>query len=493
MIQHYLNFLEGMDAQISPFLMSDNKLKILDNCLISQKLGAIVKRLGSIKVGTTLQDTKSITGLHHFHQSASVQKILATINNSGGTNLTLKYNNAGTWTDISISTAWDEYEDAKVEFEDFLGHCFMVGYDATNGVFLPVATLTGTTFSTSANLTNAPQGKFIIRYRDRLYVLNCYYGSAAYPYRVRISSAVSAGALGDWDYTGNYIDVDFSEEITGAGENWDKLMIFTQYCAYMYDQVNQKKIWDVGCSAHRTIKNLGAKMIWANSYGVWLSNGGGAPENIGGRIVDFIKAATPANMFAEVIDEEYHLYVGAVKVDGVTYTNCKVVIDFATATWRIEEHYNTMTAFARYNDSGIERLYMGTSNGRVLAQSKYTDASPAYDDHYIDTNNPGQPIHAWWVTKPYDLGAPHKEKILTKLIAYAEKAGALKLFAKVKTANSRITDEPIPCGMLTKYVNELTPEKPIKGNFIEFSGSENSRNPYFSFYGFTTIDDQPEE
>ena len=470
----YSNFLEGADVMLSPFLMADNKLEILDNCLISYKLGTITKRPGYSKVGDTLEANKSITGLHNFRQSSSVQKILATVNNSTGANLVLAYNNAGTWADISVGTTYDTFEDAKTEFEDFIGYCFIVGYDSTDSVFLPVGSLTGTTFSTSTNVTSMPQGKYIIRYRDRLYVLNAYYSAAAYPYRAYYSSVPVAGAI-TWTPATDFIDVDYSEQITGAGVNWDRLIMFTEYSAYMFDQLSKRKVWDIGCSNHRTIKNAGAMMIWANRDGVWISTGG-RPENVAGRVLDFIKAGNPLNFFAEVVDEEYHLYVGTVTVNGITYTNTTLIFNIPTGTWRWHEYSDNMTVFAAYNSSGILRLYMGAADGDVHDLSKYTDTSPVWSDNTAA-------IQAFFRTKPFNFGMAENYKGVKKMYAFTDRAQGLNIKMLVKDKNAVDILKPQKVGQLTKFITETTPALD-NAKFVQFEGVENSTNAYFSLYGF---------
>jgi len=550
---NFLQFLGGLQTATSPFLINDNELSMLDNCQISYKYGAITKRLGYYKIGDTLVANKSITGLHNFRQTASTQKILATINNSAGTNLTLKYFTnvsstvttssasgqkvvstttttgyivgdsviigkgtateetkvidtiqAGvsitltqnltytqaigktieqTWTDINVSTTYNAFEDCVTEMEDFIGYCFIVGYDSTDGVFLPKGTLTGTTFSTTDRCTNMPQGKYIKRYRDRLYVANCYITATAYPYRVYYSSVPTAGDI-SWTVATDFIDVDYSESITGLGENWDRLVVFTNYSAYQYNQSEKKKVWDVGCSNHRTIKNSGAYMIWANRDGVWQSTSG-RPENIAGRVIDFIKAGTPSNFFAEVVDEEYYLYVGTVTVNGITFTNTRIVYNIPTKTWRIEELYNNITAMTAYNNSGSLQLYTGSTTGMVWAQSKYTDSTRYYADAYVDVNDTGQPIHSWFETKAFDLGSPQISKDVVSVIAYADRAMGLFLKARVVDNNTRSITEYKEIGQLKKYINENMKVNPEKGNFLQFEGTEMGKNPYWSFFGLS--------
>jgi len=478
MLKHYIQFLSGQQSTVSPFLIGDGDLYVQDNVNTSYKLGTILKRLGYKQVGGAL-DAKPITGLHNFRQSKTVQKILATCNNVAGTNLTLQWNNSGTWTDITLGGAWDTFEDCKVEMEDFIGYCFMVGYDSTDKVWLPFSSFTGDdTFSTSTNVDADLKAKYIKRYRDRLYVANLYDGGAI-SYRVAISDLPSGSTVGWTEYQADtgWIDLDYSEPITGLGSNWDKLYIFTEYSAYYYDQVQKKKAWDVGCIEHRTIKNLGPYMIWVNRDGVWQSSSG-RPMNIAGRILDFVKAAVVLGntMFAEVVDDEYHLYLGDVTVNSLSYTNCSVIYNIATQSWRTAEYHDNFTIFAKYNNSGDDRLYMGCNDGEVMELTKYYDSTPSYAD---DGNN----ITAYFKTKQYDLEDPTISKTIQKVIAYADRAQGLNLKAEIIDTNTSATNKVVPLGQLKKYINKFTPN--VKGNFLQIIGTESGQLPYFSLFGFS--------
>lgn len=473
MLVQQFQFLEGANTNVSPLLQPPNSCPILNGVDPAWKLGALNKDTGYSKVGDTLQSGKSVTGLFNFRQTASTQKILATINNSAGTNLTLKYNNAGTWTDIVVGSTWDGYEDSKVEMEQFLGYCFFVGYDSTDGVFLPVASLTGTTFSTSANVTSMPQGKYMVRYRDRLYVINAYASATAYPYRAYFSSIPSSGAI-TWTPTDLIDTGDYGDELTGGGVNWDRLMLFTRYEAIMYDQSQKKKAWETGCSNHRTIKNSGPYMFWANTDGIWRSSGG-QPENVGGPVIDFLRAGSPVNFFAEIVDRKYYLYVGTVTVNGTAYTNCTLIYDIPTQMWWWRESADNFTAFAKYNDSGTTRLYMGAADGDVHDKGKYTDST-------LKTSDNGSAIHSDFECAPIYLGNMTFEKEIMKLTAYAERAGGLKLKGRVIDRNSRALTPYQPLGELRNYVNSFDIDI-SKGVFLQIAGFEYSSLPYWSYYG----------
>jgi len=475
MIKDYLNFIEGLYTDVPPHLVPENGLYLMDNCEVSYKLGAITKRCGYKNIGSALQTDKSITGLFNFRQTAATRKMLATVDDSTSDDTQLFYSTGGAWTEIAdAETAWANKAGINVEMESFIGYCFFVGYGATDG-FLPVGSLTNTTFSTSTNVTNMPQAKYIKRYHDRLYVANCYESATAYPFRVYFSSVPTAGSI-TWTVASDFLDVDYSEEITGLGSNWDRLMIFTEYSAYMYDQQFFKKVWDVGCANHRTIKNSGAYMIWADMDGVWISTSG-RPENVSGRVKDFIHFSDMTSAFAEVVDEEYHLYIGSVTVNGVTYSNCDLILNLPTMSWRVAEYGDTPTIFAKYYASGQDHLWFGDSSGDVHELGKYTDST-------ILTSDDGAPIHSWFQTSGFSLGAPSAVKRFNKIMTYADRGQGLKLKARVVDKNTQALTPFAKLGDVTKYINEYQCN-PDRGNFLQIEGVENGSLPYWSFYGFT--------
>ena len=319
-----------------------------------------------------------------------------------------------------------------------------------------------------------PKAKYIRRYRDRLYVANCQIGATNYPYRVYFSSVPSAGAI-TWTQATDLFDVDYSDEITGLAENWDRLVVFTEYKAYFYDQAQRKKVWDYGCSSHRTIKNSGPYMIWANYDGVWLSTGG-QPQNIAGEIMSFIKAGSPRTWFAEIIDEEYWLFLGSVTVDGVSYANCCKIYNIPLNAWRTREFGDPIKTFARYNSSGKQYLWAGDNDGKVYQKGKYSDASLISSDNTaaIPSNFELAPIH---------LQSIDKLKALKAIIAYADRSQGLNLQARVIDRNARVLLPYLPLGQLKSFVNSFDVNIP-EGVFIQIAGSESSTLPYWSFYGF---------
>lgn len=469
-------FTKGQNSNISPLLHPPDQPKILNNCTNTWKVGALTKDTGYVIKGAQLQSGKSIGGLFNFIQVPGTEKMLATVNDADGDDDTqLFYSTGGAWTEVTdAETEWNGKEDMNVEMESFIGYCFFVGYGATDG-FLPVGSLTGTTFSTVTNVTDMPQAKYIKRYRDRLYVANAYYSGAAYPYRVYFSSVPTAGAI-TWTPATDFFDVDYSDQITGIVENWDRLIVFTEKRAYMYDQTSFKKVWDYGCSNHRTIKNSGAYTIFANGDGVWISTGG-RPQNVAGEIMDFIRAGNPRDFFAEVVDEEYWLYLGdSVTVDGITYSNCAAVFNIPLTACRIREFTDTPTVFANYNSSGVQKLWFGTSDGQVMEKGKYNDTTLLSSDNGVDFGSNFE-------LAPLNLGDIGNIKRINQLIAYAERGNGLQLYARAVDSVHRQLSQYKPIGELTNFLNSFDVDIE-DGVFLQIAGSENSSNPYWSFLGF---------
>ena len=469
---HLNNFLTPPSTELSPFLMADNQLSICNGVNLGWKKGQITKDLGYSITGDKSVDGKKVTGLHNFRQSSTVDKLLITKNNTTDTKLTLKYNNSGVWTDINVGTRYDGFEDSIVYMEDFIGHCFIVGYDKVDNVFLPVASLTGTTFSPTANVTNMPSSKYIKRYRDRLYVAN----TASYPYRVYFSSVPEASII-SWTTSKDFFDVDYSEQITGLGSNWDRLIVFTEFSSYIYDQSSKVKLGDIGCVNGKTIANLGSYLLWANKDNVWASTGG-RPTPIASDIKELLLNSNPEDWRATVVANEYNLYLGSTEANGITYKNCLCTFDGDLGCWRWRELNDAMSEVACYTNNNEDFLVLGTGDGNVYTKSKYTDPSPSYTDN-------GEPIIAHFRTRAFDFGDPSVQKTVSKVIAYCKNAQQLMLRFRIYNKNNEVVMPFTDIGRLSEVINVFP--KQITGNFIEFEGKEYSGNAPFEFWGLSVL------
>ena len=388
----YFNFTGGQNSNVSPFLTPQDSVVLLRNTRCDIILGALIKDLGFSMMTAEIPTTKPATGLGVYKSYAGTStsiKILATTSNIAASALTLYAYSGTAWTNISLAAAWDSFQAANVEMANFIGYQFFVG--GTAGAFLPVGSLTSTTFSTATNVTGMPQARDIVRYRDRLYVTNCRLSSTNYPFRTHFSSIPSAGAI-TWTAT-DFFDTDHGEETVAIESNFDKLFIFTNTNTYFYDQSQLKKAWDIGTPARRTVVADGVNLIWTNQYGVWVSVNGGFPQNIGGPILDYIlnaarsSSADPSTWSAAIVNETYYLYLDYTYDNDFSYTNGLLcAFHFPTGTWRIGDWNNKYSMIAQgidfYSDTNNTQFLMAAHNtyGKILRKSEFNDVSPTTSD-----------------------------------------------------------------------------------------------------------------
>ena len=96
---NFFSFLKGANTNISPLIHPQDQPSILNGCNNTYKIGAILKDLGYENIGSALQAGKSIGGLFNFIQSPSVEKMLATVDDSSSDDTQLFYSTGGAWTD----------------------------------------------------------------------------------------------------------------------------------------------------------------------------------------------------------------------------------------------------------------------------------------------------------------------------------------------------------------------------------------------------------
>jgi hypothetical protein len=477
----FFNFTDGANPALSPFLMPATALNSLVNCNVTHNLGAITKELGYSRVGGVIRAGKDVNTIYDFRATSANQRYLATVNNAAN-NATELWQYTGSWAEITAAeSAWN-IDGVDTEFETFIGFAFAVGYSPTDNDYIVSASINSSgAFSTSTNVTNMPRAKYIRRYRDRLYIANCKVSSTVYPFRVYFSTIPSAGAI-SWQSV-DFVDVDFAEDITGIEVNFDRLFIFTESNTYFYDQTQLKLAWDIGCPSHRTLATTSVNLVWANQYGVWVSEQGGYPTNIGGPIIDYLRASTnPSAWFSEMIEEEYWLYIGSVTVDGETYFNACWIFNFPTSSWRLRLFPNPIISFGRALIGGQFRNLMGDTNGQVWNYSKYTDATPIYADEYVNSYSTAIPIPSKFELAAFKLETYDNEVYIDQVVAYAKKAAGVNVMARVIDNSSRALTDYRSLGQLKSY-QEVFTGRNVQGTLIQLKGTEVSKNPPWEFYG----------
>lgn len=476
-IVQQFDFSAGQYSFVSAFSHPPNSLALINGARVDQKMNTLTKDLGYSQVSTTPETNKGATGIHDFHQDPTTQKILITVNDSTDDDTQLFYKTlAGAWIEVGAAeTAWANVANVAVRMETFIEHAFIVGHGSVDG-FLPVASFTGTTFSSTANVTNMAQAKGVVRYRDRLYAINTRTGGTNYPFRVYYSSAPSTGAI-TWTPASDFFDIGFGEEIRAETNHWDKLIIFTRFETFMFDQTQVRSVWKVGAANRQTVDKFQGYLIWTNHEGVWMSANQQQPFKVSDPIKNFIDASIVSNQHAKIIDDVYYLSLGGtITVDSETYTNTMAMLHVPTLTWTIRELGHQVNRLGAINDTDRQRLYICATNGKIYNKGKYTDSTLIKDDDgtAIRVNVLFQPIRL------QDVGAKNKIK---EIRAYAEKAGSASLKYRILDRRNRALTDFKPLGTIEKYENVFEVLDDAEGTLIQVALSELSGNEHWVYNG----------
>lgn len=381
----------------------------------------------SPSVSPSEPDNRNVNYLFHYHDaSADVDYLIA--GGNSGTSYILKQRTTGTFSAIS-SGSWANRAGAEISMSTYLDKAFIVGYD--NGTFLTNATLNGTTFSTAdSDLTSMPQGKFVVRYRDLLYVLNAYTGSTRYPNRAYFCDEPTAGAI-TWTPSTDFLSFgqDDGDEITGGASALDRLIVFKHFSMWKYDESNLSKIADIGCDSYRSIINVNGVLYWGNRFGMWRW-GGDLPQMISGKVQRFFDAAdlTTISEWIGVQHEfEYRLFIGDVTVDGYTYNNTWICFDTRREKCYIRCTYDNVKSACTYTEAGKRRAYFGTDDGYVMKFATKVDLVYSDNDNEIDS---------FFITNNLDHGNAGVIKKSNHLVVFSKYAQGLKVSIDIDNEDS---------------------------------------------------------
>jgi len=374
--------------------------------------------------------------------------MLAVSNN--GANLTIRRRTTNLWGSFGDLAWWDNYAGSIVDIENYLGKAFIVGYKSGTN-FLPNALVDGITFKSwneDSSLVSMPEGKFIIRYRDLLYVLHAKTGGTVYPTRAYYCDEPVAGAITWNNLTTTFVEFgyDDGDVITGGVEALDKLIVFKNDSMWSYDESQVQQIADIGCDSHRSIKKINKIIYWYNRDGFWRWRGG-QPELISAKAQPFIDAmdqttltnviATPYNGF------EYRAFIGTVTVEGITYTNTWFCWDTRREKCYIRCTAHPAKSCCIYSEDGKRRAYFGDNDGYVYRFA--TKVDEVYDDN-------GSEIDSFFITKNLDYGVPESKKIVNRMTTFTKHAAGMKVAVDV---DSRGEFSEINTKMIKRNTDDL--------------------------------------
>lgn len=461
-----LTFHQLLQTTTSSFLKSPNQLDLAVN-VNGENLGSVTKRLGYAQSGSDVSTGNSILGLRTYPYMAGGTQLLF-----GVANGTIYDFNGTTWASVQsgLNTT------AKAEFRVFVDQLFMVGANSSN-TYLTTANISGTIYSTSTNVTNAPKGRFIEQFKSRLYIADVEVSGTRYPSRFYWSSAPTDGAI-TWDTSATSesfeeVSTDNGEPIMGlhTNEALNQLLIFKETSLHSWDTYRIRNLWNVGTTSGRSIVTIDGITYFFNKNGIYAYDGARA-KLISRPIKKWIKGISASyydDVFGINQDDEYlKMFVGDCTVDGKTYSNCEIIYNVADQTWTIYSYADPFSCYATHEESGVTRVYGGTTAGKVHKLAQDSDA--VYDDN-------GTAIAAEFMFT-VDLGLPSERKFVDRVLIYTTAVQNLtgRIRAKGKDWSTWF---PINETEQSHNVN------PRDGRFLQFHFSETSNVAPFEFQGLS--------
>lgn len=477
----YTNFDGLLNAGVAEFLMNDNELVLCKNVWI-YKVGKLEKVPGY----TLAQNDQIVAGndvnyLHHYHQPSTDTDYLLGASDSG-TGYIIEKRTTGAWSSVTTHAS---RAGAQISITNYLDRAFIVGHDS--GTFLPPARLLGTSYTeasgTDSNLLNMPQGKYIVRYRDLIYVLNARVSSVNYPNRAYYCDEPTAGAIG-WTVATGFVSFgyDDGDEITGGVDALDRLLVFKHYSTWKYDESSSVKIADIGCDSYRSIVKVKDIPYWYGDNGIYRWSGD-SPQRISAKVQPFFDAmdeTAKGNTIGSIYNnEEYRLFIGTVVVDGVTFTNCSICFNTRTNKFYTRCTVDEVTSSCEYIEASKKRTYFGQANGYVMKYANKVDA--VYSDN-------GNEIDSFFITKKLDHGIPYTLKFANTMTVFSNYATLMKVALK---ADSEVAFKQGSKSILTKDIDDI--EFVINYKRGQYKFFEQSKNKSWEFEGFVLRTDIKEE
>jgi len=424
----YTNFDGLLNNGVSDFLLQDNELTACKNVWM-YKIGKLEKVPGYTKSAsnTAFLASQPLGFLHYYYDTDNAVHYMIG-GGYNGTQTVLKHRTTAGWS--TVDTFWTTGGLANLSAQNYLGKAFIVG--EYNGTFLSPASVDGTTYTQSniadPDLTNFPKAKYIVTFRDFLYVLNCEVGGTKYPSRAYYCDYPTNKTV-VWNTT-EFLEEygqDDGDVITGAAEACDRLIVFKTYSMWKDDRSTQKKIADVGCDSYRSIKVIQDTVYWFNRHGFYRWSGS-TPQLISERAKEYIDGIDPTKLDQVVACEfykgEYRAYIGNVTVNKILYHNAWFCFDtirercYIRCTYWDASTSDTVKAAVNYMEGGQRRAYFGDNNGYLYKFAEKADRIFADDGHEIDS---------FFETKLLDHGVPEDVKFTNHLTVFTKNNHGMKV------------------------------------------------------------------
>lgn len=432
----------GVNRAVSEFLQAKDEFRRISNYNLDT-IGALTKDTGYSQRGDNIANATEILGLTPFYYGANREQLAAVDLSTGNADIYKYLPSSNSWSAAGLSLASGE----KVEFANFLDGLFMVNYSDDTRFY------DGSTWSTSTNVSSAPKARYVISYRNRLYLLNLDVSGTSHSSRVAYSSLPDDSYNITWDMSsgGQYFDVSpkDGDVITGVGKNFGRLLIFKENSLYRYDTNTLYQFpGAVGTNSHRSIKNVLEWTIYFHKTGIY-----GIRYNdvfrLSRPVQEFIDGVSAVNLdrIAAYVDgDHYIIFLGDIynSNTGLGVSNCFLDLDVAKMVWREGNFNKTPRVFANYRYDRTSVTYDSSTVSYDESDVFYTGEASAKDmiffgdnagkvymfDNTITTQD-GDNISAFFETNNYFPAGIHLKGELQAIKFYLKNSRRIKLYYSI--------------------------------------------------------------
>ena len=344
----------GLNRQVSPFLTEVGEVSDSQN-LVTEKIGVFKKSFDYTIKGAQTVAGEDIIGAVDFYRNDGTHDHLIAVDGPSTAEI---YLYSSGWVDQAQNLT-RKYK-VRFAYSPTIDTLFAVNYaDSTRSY-------NGTSWSTATNVTDAAKAKFAIGWGDRIYLLNCYSGSSAYPSRAYRSDAIETEATWQSD---EYIV--FDDTITGVGTNAENLFVACQNSTYLFTLNEDKyKMSDVGCVSNEGIISDGRYTFYPSTDGYYAFHGSDTFK-VSSQIDDYWKKIPSANqddIQAALQGEHIYIYIGDIPAPwDSSETLQNVIFDYNILqnNWNKGKLGNDCTNLHTYVTTTGEEIYFGDDDGSV--------------------------------------------------------------------------------------------------------------------------------
>lgn len=229
----------------------------------------------------------------------------------------------------------------------------------------------------ATGLTADTGGRYMVFYKGRLILA----ASTKYENRLWFSPDIVTGVESAWDLANAYIDFDYN--ITGLTALQNVLLVFSRNHVVRLTgnqappggNMSEGPLGDIGCTDSRSISVWNDSAIWANSQGVYMSNGTGVDDlTLQGGIKTEWRSIVPnydeaSTMLAGTVYKNFYL---------VTVGNAHTwILDIPRRVWWKVTPSAQANCYAPNPLTG-QNLYVTDGNTRVVDWAPFFTPSASY-------------------------------------------------------------------------------------------------------------------